>query len=176
MALALSLPEKDSSNIRDKVFCDVSLEDLKSDDGVKKLIKFMDNLFKKDELSEAYEIFSDFERFKRSPTMTMDTYTMEFDKLYNKTKKFAMVLPESVKAFKLLEGAELKQKDWQLVLTGVNYDTLNKQINSALKKFFGRQSFSSDLWQGSRILIHEISILLSFRNTNVFLDQVWFNY
>ena len=105
LALALSLPEKDSSNIRDKVFSDVSLEDLKSDDGVKKLIKFMDNLLKKDELSEAYEIFSDFELFKRSPTMTMDTYTMEFDKLYNKTKKFAMVLPESVKAFKLLEGA-----------------------------------------------------------------------
>ena len=47
LALALSLPEKDSSTIRDKVFSDVSLEDLKSDDGVKKLIKFMDNLFKK---------------------------------------------------------------------------------------------------------------------------------
>ena len=128
LALALSLPEKDSSNIRDKVFSDVSLEDLKSD-GVKKLIKFMDNLFKKDELSEAYEIFSDSEQFKWSPTMTRDSYTMEFDKLYNETKKFAMVLPESVKAFRLLEGAGLKQKDRQLVLTGVNYensDTLYK--------------------------------------------------
>ena len=39
----------------------------------------MDNLFKKDEISEAYETFSDFEGFKQSPTMTMDTYTMEFD-------------------------------------------------------------------------------------------------
>ena len=105
LTLALSSPEKDSSNIRDKVFSDVSLEDLKSDDGVKKLIKFMDNLFKKDELLEAYGTFSDFERFKRSPTMTMDTYTMEFDKLYDKSKKFVMVLPESVKAFKLLKGA-----------------------------------------------------------------------
>ena len=152
LALALSLPEKDSSNIRDKVFSDVSLEDLKSDDGVKKLIKFMDNLFKKDGLSEAYEIFSDFERFKWSPTMTMDTYTMEFDKLYNKTKKFAMVLPESVKAFKLLEGAGLEQKDWQLVLTSVNYensDTLYKQMTSALKKFFGRQSLASSSVSGA---------------------------
>ena len=69
--------------------------------------------------------------------MTMDTYTMEFDKLYNKTKKFAMVLPESVKAFKLLEGAGLEQKHRQLVLTSVNYensDTLYKQMTSALKK------------------------------------------
>ena len=128
------------------------MEDLKSDDGVKKLIKFMDNLFKKDELSEGYEIFSDFERFKRSPTMTMDTYSMEFDKLYNKTKKFAVVLPESVKAFKLLEGTELEQKDRQLVLTGVNYensDTLYKQMTSALKKFFGRQSLASSSVSGA---------------------------
>ena len=152
LALALSLPEKDSSNIRDKVFSDVSLKDLKSDDGVKKLIKFKDNLLKKDELSEAYEIFSDFERSKWSPTMTMDTYTMELDKLYNKTKKFAMVLPESVKAFKLLEGAGLEQKDWQLVLTSVNYensDTLYKQMTSALKKFFGRQSLASSSVSGA---------------------------
>ena len=147
MALALSLPEKDTSNIRDKdhVFSDVSLEDLKNDGGVKKLIKFMDNLFKKDELSEAYEIFSDFERFKWSPTMTMDTYTMEFDKLYDKTKKFTMVLPESVKAFKLLEGARLEQKDRQFVLTCVNYensDTLYKQMTSALKS-----SLEDNHWQ-----------------------------
>ena len=141
MTLALSLPEKDSSNIRDKVFSDVSLEDLKSDDGVKKLIKFMDNLFKKDELLEAYGTFSDLEQFKRSPTMTMDTYTMEFDKLYDKSKKFVMVLPESVKAFKLLKGAGLEEKDRQLILTGVNYensDTLYKQMTSALKMFSGR--------------------------------------
>ena len=62
--------------------------------------------------------------------MTMDTYTMEFDKLYNKAKKFAMVLPESVKAFKLLEGVGLQQKDRQFILTGVNYknsDTLYKK-------------------------------------------------
>ena len=35
---------------------------------------------------------------------------------------------------------------------------------------------SSDLWQGSRILILEISIFPSFRNAYVFLNQVWFKY
>ena len=42
---------------------------------LKKLIKSMGKLFKKDELSEAYETFSDFERFKWILTMWMDTYT-----------------------------------------------------------------------------------------------------
>ena len=35
---------------------------------------------------------------------------------------------------------------------------------------------SSDFWQTSRILILEISILPSFRNANVFLDQLWLKY
>ena len=63
-----------------------------------------------------------------------------------------MVLPESVKAFKLLEGAGLEQKDWQLVLAGVNYgnsDTLYKQMTSALKKFFGRQPLASSSVSGT---------------------------
>ena len=110
---------KDSSNIRDKVFSDLSLDELKGDDGVKKLMEFMDKLFKKDQLSEAYEAFSDFERFKCKYTMTMDTCIMEFEKLYNKTAKFKMTLPQAVQVFKLLEGAGLDQKDRQLVLTGV---------------------------------------------------------
>ena len=36
--------------------------------------------------------------------------------------------------------------------------------------------FSSDLWQGSRILILEISTFPSFRNAYVFLNHVWFKY
>ena len=37
-------------------------------------------------------------------------------------------------------------------------------------------SYSSDLRHGSRILFLEISILPSFRNASVFLDQVWWKY
>ena len=156
LAVALSLPEKDSSNIRDKVFSDLSLDELKGDDGVKKLMEFMDKLFKKDQLSEAYEAFSDFERFQRKDTMTMDTYIMEFEKLYNKTAKFKMTLPQAVQAFKLLEGAGLDQKDRQLVLTGVNYDkedTLFTQMCSSLKKFFGKQSLAIGTDKGKSIKI-----------------------
>ena len=146
IAIALTLPEQDESGIRDKVFSDVKLEDLKKDDGVETLINFMDKLFKKDELSEAYEVFTDFERFKRKSTESMEVYVMDFEKLYNKTKRFNMTLPESVLAFKLLEGSGLEQKDRQLALTGVNYNeagTLFKQMSSALKKFFGKQSMAS---------------------------------
>ena len=146
LALALSLPEEHSNNIRDKVFSEVPIEDLNKEDGVKTLLRFMDNIFKKDELSEAYEVYADFDRYKRTEEISIEMYVMEFEKLYHRTKKFKMELPEAVLAFKLLEGANLNKTDKQLVLTGVDYakpDTLFRQMTCSLKKFFGKQSMVS---------------------------------
>ena len=46
----------------------------------------MDNLFKKDALSEAYESFTEFDRFSITPEMTMENYIIELEKYYNRTK------------------------------------------------------------------------------------------
>ena len=54
-----------------------------------------------------------------------------------------MELPQSVLAFKLLDGTLLEHKDRQLVLTTVdcsNVETLLSQMKVALKKFFGDKS------------------------------------
>ena len=49
----------------------------------------------------------------------MEDYVIEFEKLYNKTKKFKMEMPQSVLAFKQLKCSDLEIKDRQLVLTDV---------------------------------------------------------
>ena len=130
------------------MFSEITADVLNADDGVTKLIEFLDKLFKKDELSEAYETYVEFDRFRRSKVgvSSMEDYVIEFEKLYNKTKKFKMELPQPVLAFKLLECSDLEMKDRQLVLTGVDYDkttTLFKQMSTSLKKFFGQQAASS---------------------------------
>lgn len=107
VAIALSLPEEGQSSIRDKVFSELSIENLSAEDGVKKLTDFMDTIFKKDELSEAYEVYTEFDRFRRSKVNSMEDYVTEFEKLYHKSKKFKMELPQPVLAFKLLECSEL---------------------------------------------------------------------
>lgn len=145
IAIALSLPEEGQNSVRDKVFSELSVDVLNADDGVDKLIQFMDTIFKKDELSEAYEAYTEFDRFRRSKVSSMEDYVTEFEKLYNKTKKFRMELPQPVLAFKLLECSELEMKDRQLVLTGVDYahvDSLFKQMATSLRKFFGQQAAS----------------------------------
>ena len=145
IAIALSLPEEGKASIRDKVFNQLTVAELNDDEGVNKLITFMDKIFKKDELSEAYEAYTEFDRFRRTKASSMEDYVTEFEKLYNRTKKYKMDLPPPVLAFKLLEYSELEMKDRQLVLTGVDYakaTTLFEQMSSSLKKFFGQQAAS----------------------------------
>ena len=120
-AIASSLPEEGHNSIRDKVFSELTVDVLNAADGVEKLILFMDKIFKKDELSEAYEVYTEFDRFRRSKVTSMDDYVIEFEKLSNKTKEFKMELAQHVLAFKLLEYSELDMKDRQLALTGVDY-------------------------------------------------------
>lgn len=170
IAIALSLPEEGQSSIRDKVFSDLTLDALKADDGVNQLIAFMDKIFKKDELSEAYEAYTEFDRFRRSKVSSMENYVTEFEKLYNKTKKFKMDLPQPVLAFKLLECSELDMKDRQLVLTGVDYskvDELFKQMSTSLKKFFGQQAASSkDMLDTSAIKVESACVTSEEVNYN----------
>jgi hypothetical protein len=53
IAIALSLPEDDESQIREKVFDQIQIEDLKSDDGLTILIGFLDQHLAKDDLTDS---------------------------------------------------------------------------------------------------------------------------
>ena len=101
--------------------------------------------------------------------MSMDVYVMDLEKLCNKTKKFKMELLEAVHAFKLLEGAGLDQKDRQLVLTGVDYKqtvTLFKQMGSAFKKFFGKQSLAKETISHRASKVEPAYVTESYKETD----------
>ena len=57
VAIALSLPEDDKTQIREKVFEQISLDDLKKEDGFDILITFLDSHLKKDDLADSLEKF-----------------------------------------------------------------------------------------------------------------------
>ena len=52
IAIALSLPENDKTQIREKVFDQIPIDDLKEDDGLNTLIAFLDDHLKKDDLAD----------------------------------------------------------------------------------------------------------------------------
>jgi len=100
----------------------------------------MDNLFKKDELSEVYERYVKFDRFCRTDNQKIEYFATEFEKLYNRIRQKDKELPIPVLAFKLLDSSGLTHHNRQLVLTVVDYTNkanLFLQMKYSLKKFHG---------------------------------------
>lgn len=125
----------------------MTVPEMKKVDGVTKILEFLDTIFQRDSLVEAYESYTEFDRFKRSPNENIDLYVAEFERLYTVMKKFKMELSDAVLAFKLLDFSGLEQQNRQLVLTGVDYKKegeMYAQMGTSLKKFFGKQSTSAE--------------------------------
>ena len=62
MKLRIQRQRNTGYEIRDKVFSEVELDSLKLDDGLKKLLDYFDTQFEKDDLTETYERYIEFER------------------------------------------------------------------------------------------------------------------
>ena len=92
---------------------------------VDKLIEYVDKLFKTDELSEVYERFIQFERYKKTEDVKMEDSILEFEKLYNRVRQKNMILPPAAIALKLLDASQLDSNNRKLVLTAVDYNKVN---------------------------------------------------
>ena len=79
LAIPLSLPE-DDSNIRHKVFNEINISDLSKEDGVDTLIKFLEKMYKEDELFAAYETWAEFDHYRQTEKIPMEEYVTEFRK------------------------------------------------------------------------------------------------
>ena len=140
IAVALSLPEDDENRIKDKVFDQISLDDLKSADGLDILLTFLDKHLGKDDLSDSVEKFDEFDDCQRKEGQTIQEFIGIFDSLYRKIEKKGMKLPPEILAFKLLKKANITKDEKLLVLTGMNFENkvyLYEEAKSSLKKFKG---------------------------------------
>lgn len=146
IAIALTLPEDDESQIREKVFDQIQINDLKSINGFSVLIEFLDLHLAKDDLTDSLEKFEDFEDYSRSEGQSINEFVAIFDAKYHKIKNKNMALPADILAFKLLRKANISKEEKLLVLTGMNYDnreTLYEEAKMSLKKFKGNDIESS---------------------------------
>ena len=137
VAIALTLPEDDESKIREKVFDQIKLDDLKKDTGFDTLLEFLDK-----HLADSLEKFEEFEDLKRAEGQTINEYIAVFDSKYCIIEKKNMTLPPEILAFKLLRKANITKEGKQLVLTGMNYEngpTLYDEAKRSLKKFYGEE-------------------------------------
>lgn len=179
IAVALSLPE--GSTVREKVFSELDLDSLDSDDGFDKLVTFLDKIYKKDDLSAAYDSWAKFHRLLKTPDQDMKVYIQTFETLQKKMDKYNIKLPDPVLAFQLLESTNLPHKDKQLVLTAVDYskkDTVYEQMAKSLNKFFGDQVLSGGDENTAAIHVKSEPVMLvspsNAQSDAVISDQVFY--
>ena len=72
VAIALTLPKDDESKIREKVFDQIKLDDLKKDTGFNTLLEFLDKHLAKDDLADSLEKFEEFEDLNRAEGQTIN--------------------------------------------------------------------------------------------------------
>ena len=79
---------------------------LNSDEGIELLNAKLDCVFQSETIDEACETYSKFINFLQQEN-NMGNYIIEFEHLYKRMTDFEMKLPDSVLAFKLLDGSNI---------------------------------------------------------------------
>ena len=120
LAVALNLPEDDKWKIKEKVFGELELDVLNSENGMSVLFEFLDEYLLEDELMNRWNTFEDFEKFERKPGQNIREYVADFDLKFRKLEKIHIKLPPEILAFKLLRNANLSKQERMFVLTCVS--------------------------------------------------------
>lgn len=107
--------------------------------GLTTLLNALDEVFEKEAKDLAYKAYTDFDKFRKGPDMSMADYIINFERLYNKSKKHRMLLLDAILAFKLLDNSGLDITKRQMALTATSELTF-KGMKSSLNRIFGDTS------------------------------------
>ena len=136
LAVTLSL----SGKARQKAL-EIPVADLNKDDGIDTLITALDQIFLQDKVDLAYSTYSKFDTFKKSASISMSDYIIEYERLYHQCTKHGMTMPDAVLAFKLLDNSNLSPTERQLALTAAN-DLKFETMKGALRRIFANNPTS----------------------------------
>ena len=144
VAVALNLPGDDKRKIKEKVFDELGLSVLNSENGMSNLFDFLDRYLLEDEVMSSWRRFDDFENFERKHGQNIRDYVDNFDLKSSKVEKLHVKLPSEILALKLLSKANLTQRERMIVLTRVNFndkENMYRDAKNSLIKFMGDWSY-----------------------------------
>ena len=93
----------------------VTEENIKAEEGAKNVVDHLDIMFKVDESVTAYEMYEEFENYRRPESLSMKEYCNEFQRRYKKVQATGTTLADHVLAYRVLKSANLSESDTRLV-------------------------------------------------------------
>ena len=138
------------SRIKEKIDIKIGKELEGAENGIDKLIEYLDTIYKNDDMSDAWTKYKNFQKVLRKPKQDISGFIADFEKEYLLAKEAGCVFSDTILAFRLLEATNLSENDEKFVLTGVDFakgsaeKNLEEQMKSSLKKFQGRTVLLGD--------------------------------
>ena len=154
------------SGVQEKIDTALGPAVVNKDDGLAKLIGYLDTIYAEDPMSEAWSKYKRFTKLKRNPEQPVTEFIADFDKGHIQAKESGCEFSDIVLGFTLLEACELSETDEKFVLTAVDFATgkrdknLLDQMKNSLRKFQSRDRLSSDN-AGDRMKVKEEDALVA---------------
>ena len=159
-AIVVLLEALDENIKEEKAVSELTASDQNVDTVLKLMLDKLDLTFEAEKVDDAYSTYSNFNVSVKKEGLSVNDYILEFEHLYCKMAEHDMKLPDTILAFKLLDGAGLNEAPRQLALTLGN-DLTFSSMKTALKRIFSR---SVDQAETSDVKIKEDAFFVKRRN------------
>jgi hypothetical protein len=140
--VALSLPNKSEfgDDIKEKVLDNFATADLQVDDGLDKLIEFLDQELGKDATDSAIEKWDAFDDCRKKDHQSLEEFLNEFETKRKRVETTGSKFPPEILGYMLMKRAGLSRLERALILSKVSIaDKTNfyKNVKSSMKNILG---------------------------------------
>ena len=142
--------EGHSSRIQEKIDAQLGDQLIDNNDGMDKLIAYLDTIYAEDEMAEAWARYKKIISLKKNEDQSVSEFIADFEKEYAMAKEYGCELSDTVLAFCLLEACKLSDTDEKFILTAVDFKKgkeskdMLEQVKNSLRKFQSRNKLTGE--------------------------------
>lgn len=142
--VVLSLPNKSKfgNDLKERAFESLSEDQLKSEDGLKLVLQFLDKELGKNAVDDIIEKWDDFESCKKTDSQSLEEFISDFETKHNRIKATGTKMPEEILAYMLMKRAGLSHIEKMLILSRIDIekkDSLFKDVKANMKNILGKR-------------------------------------
>ena len=169
--------EDHPSNIQEKIEIKLGDEIVDKDDGMTKLIEYLDSIYGEDELTDVWTKYKEFVHLEKIDNQPINEFIADYEKTYMKSKDSGCEFSDIVLGLNLLDSSKLSETDEKFVLTGIDFKVakekkdLFEQVKNSLKKFQSRNKLyeKDDL----KMVVKKEESYVSSEDTEALIAQGW---
>ena len=128
------------NDIQDEILDFIAVEEFGDENGVDKVLHFLENKYAEDEDSYICKTYENLISYRRPLNVSVSECCREFNRLLLKAKNSGIQFPEKILAHMLLRSANIRSKDCEFILA-TSENILYSDVMNQLKKVFGETDY-----------------------------------